>query len=131
MRKIWFEVGLRGPKGYADGRLESAWGEEGRIWDVLEVSSETGPDARLLGGSVHGHKYEVSLPDGLVDVGREEEVAAACLTDDLLEARLVDWELEVGAVPRIDAGLVEVDDGDLDVRTLEGDDGTRWATWEG
>ena len=96
--------------------------------DVLEIRSKPGPDARLLGGSVHGHEDEVSLQDGLVDVCGEEEVAAACLPDDLLEAGLVDGEAKVVAVPRVDARLVEVDDRDLDVRALERDDRARRAT---
>ena len=51
------------------------------------------------------------------------------MADDVLKAGLVDRELEVSAVPRIDAGLVEVDDGDLDVGALEGDDSARRATY--
>jgi hypothetical protein len=57
----------------------------------------------------------LGLDDSLVDLGGEEEVFAAAASDDLLKTRLVDWELKVGRVPSVDTGLVEVDDGDLDV----------------
>lgn len=40
------------------------------------------------------------------------------MAHDVLEAWLVDRELEVGAVPSIDTRLVEVDDGDGDVGAL-------------
>ena len=95
---------------------------------ALEISSEAGSHTRLLGGSVDRDEDEVRLANGLVDVGREEEVAAAGLPDDLLQPGLVDGQLEVGAVPRVDPGLVQVDDRHLDVRALERDDGTRRAT---
>ncbi len=97
--------------------------------DVLQISSETGSNTRLLGGSVHGHEDKVGLLNGLVDVRGEEEVAVPCLADDILETWLVDGELEVGAVPRIDSGLVEVDDGDLDVGAFEGNDSACRTTW--
>ena len=45
--------------------------------DVLEIGGEAGTDTRLLRGGVDGDENEVRLPDGLVDVGGEEEVAAA------------------------------------------------------
>ena len=96
--------------------------------DALEIGGEASTNTRLLGGGVDGDKDEVSLTDALVDVGREEEVPAACLADDVLQAGLVDGEVEVGGVPRVDTGLVKVDDGDLDLRALECDDGTRRAS---
>ena len=124
------EVKRAGPEAHTKARLERAWGEERQTQeDVLEIRSKAGTDARLLGGSVHGHEDEVSLADGLVDVRGEEEVAAARLLDDFKEPGLVDWELVIRAVPRVDTGLVEVDDGDLDVRAFEGNDGARRATY--
>ena len=96
--------------------------------DSLEIGGEARSHTRLLGGRVHGDEDQVRLKDGLVDVGGEEEVAAAGLADDVLEAGLVDGELEVGRVPRVDAGLVEVDDGDLDVGALQRDNRARRAT---
>ena len=96
--------------------------------DVLEIGGKAGTDTRLLGRSVYGDEDEVCLTDALVDIGGEEEVASAGLADDVLEAGLVDGEVEVGRVPRVDTRLVKVDDGDLDVGALEGDDGARWAS---
>jgi hypothetical protein len=49
------------------------------------------------------------------------EVAAAGGGDDFVEAGFVDRE--VVRVPGVDAGLVDVADGDLDVRALGGDHG--------
>ena len=97
--------------------------------DVLEIGGEAGTDTRLLGGCVNRDEDEVCLTDTLVDIGGEEEVATAGFADDVLEAGLVDGEVEVGRVPRVDTRLVKVDDGDLDVGALEGDDGARRATW--
>ena len=96
--------------------------------DVLEIGGEAGTDTRLLGRGVDGNENEVGLANALVDIGGEEEVAAARLADDVLEAGLVDGEVEVGRVPRVDTRLVKVDDGDLDVGALEGDDGARRAS---
>ena len=96
--------------------------------DALEIGGEASTNTRLLGRGVDGDKDEVSLTDALVDVGREEEVPAACLADDVLQARLVNGEVEVGGVPGVDTGLVEVDDGDLDMRAPESDYRTRWSS---
>ena len=93
--------------------------------DVLEIGGEAGTDTRLLGRSVNRDEYEVCLTDTLVDIGGEEEVASAGLLDNFYQAGLVDWQLEVGAVPRINPRLVEVDDGDTDVGALQGNDGAR------
>ena len=95
---------------------------------VLEVSGEACADTALLGRGVDTDEDELGLLDGLVDVGGEEEVAAAAGPDDLLETGLVDRELEVWAVPRVDTRLVQVDDGDLDLGALECNDGARRAT---
>ena len=67
--------------------------------------------------------------DVFVYVGREEEIAPASLADDVVEARLVNGKGKVRAVPGVDALLVEIDDGDLDVGALERDDGARWPAW--
>ena len=84
-----------------------------------------GADAARLGGRVDRHEHDVGLADVLVRVGGEEQVAAAAGADDLLEPGLVDRELV--RVPRVDAGLVDVDDDDGDVGALEGDHGHRGA----
>ena len=60
--------------------------------------------------------------DALVDVCGEEQVASPRLPYDLLQSGLVNRQLELGAVPRIDTRLVEVDDGDANVGALERDD---------
>lgn len=95
---------------------------------ALEISGKTGADARLLGGRVDGDKDKIGFLDSGVDIGGEEEVAAARLTDNVDEARFVYGEAEIGRVPGVDTGLVEIDNGDVDVRALEGDDRAGWAT---
>lgn len=90
--------------------------------DSLEIRGKASTDTALLGGRVDTDEDKVGLEDALVDIGGEEEVATARLTDDVDETRLVDRKCEIGAVPSIDPSLVQVDDGDLNVGTLEGDD---------
>lgn len=84
----------------------------------------------LLRGRVDTDEDEVGLLDGGIDVGREGEVAATGLLDHLDESGLIDGELVVGAVPRVDTCLAQVDDGDLNLRALEGDDSACWSTCE-
>lgn len=95
----------------------------------LEVRSETSTDTALLGRRVDTDEDKIGFEDALVDVGGEEEVATACLTDDVDETGLVDGKSKVIAVPGIDTGLVQVNDGDLDVRAFERDDSARRATY--
>jgi len=57
--------------------------------------------------------------DRAVDICGEEKVATARLADDMIETGLIDWEGEISRVPSVNAGLVEVDDGNLDMRALE------------
>jgi len=66
--------------------------------------------------------------DSTVDIGREEEVAVTGLTDNVIEAWLVNWEGEISGVPSVDASLVEVNNGDLDMRALECDNRACRAT---
>ena len=94
----------------------------------LEVGSEASSHTALLCGSVNTNKDQVGFKDALVYIGREEEVAAAAAANDILKAGLVDGEIEVGTVPRVDTRLIEVDDGDLDVGALQRDDRARRAT---
>ena len=54
-------------------------------------------------------------------LGAEEEVAAAGLEDDLLQAGLINGETV--RVPRGNADLVDVEHDHLDVRALVSDDG--------
>jgi hypothetical protein len=97
--------------------------------DLLQVSSEASSDTRLFGGGVDGNEDEAArqrmslrgggdllgLGDGLVDIGREEEISSSCLLNDLIESWLVDGE---GVrVPSVDSGLVKIDDSNSDIGT--------------
>ena len=87
--------------------------------DKVQVSGETSTETRLLGRSVDRDEDQVGLGDTLVNLGGEEQVPASASLDDINETGLVDGQVEFGVVPSVDTGLVEVDNGDLDVRTLE------------
>ena len=87
--------------------------------DKVQVSGETSTETRLLGRSVDRDKDQVGLGDTLVDLGGEEQVPASASLDNINETGLVDGQVEVGVVPSVDTGLVEIDDSDLDVRALE------------
>lgn len=90
--------------------------------DSLEIRGKASTDTALLGGRVDTDEDKVGLEDALVDIRGEEEVATARLTDDVDETGLIDRKCEIRAVPSIDPSLVQVDDGDLNVGALEGDD---------
>ena len=65
--------------------------------------------------SLKGGGDLLGLGDGLVDIGREEEISSSCLLDDLIESWLVDGE---GVrVPSVDSGLVKIDDSNSDIGT--------------
>jgi len=65
--------------------------------------------------SLKGGGDSLGLGDGLVDIGREEEISSSGLLDDLIESWLVDGE---GIrVPSVDSGLVEIDDSNGDIGT--------------
>lgn len=122
------------------------------------IGGAAGTDTTVLGGGVDGDQDHVGGGDGAGDVGAEEQVAGArghgglaivvggalavggglvgegglagTVTgdaDDVVQAGLVDGR--VARVPAADTGLVAVDDGDLDVGVLEGNDGSGRATW--
>lgn len=95
---------------------------------VLQIRSNPCTDAGLLRGRVDRDKDQVCLLDRTINIGGKEEVAAAGLADDVIEAWLVDWQGEISRVPSIDAGLVEVHNGYLDMRALESDNCARRAT---
>ena len=90
---------------------------------ALQVCAEACTDTALLRRRVNGDEDQVGLLDRLVNVRGEEEVLAAGRLHDIDQAGLVDWQLKVGAVPRVDTRLIEVDNGDLDLGALQGDDG--------
>lgn len=96
---------------------------------VLEISGEPCAHTALLRGCVHTDEDEVGLFDTLIDIGREEKVASACLTDNVFEAWLIDGQVELGTVPGINTSLVQVDDGHSDMRALQRDNRASWATF--
>lgn len=57
--------------------------------------------------------YSLGGLDGGINVGAEEEILSPGTFDDLVESWLVDWEFV--RVPGVDSGLVQVDNGDLDM----------------
>ncbi len=95
---------------------------------ILQVRSNACTDTRLLRGGVDRDEDQVSLLDRTVDIRREEKIATACLANDMVEPWLIDWEGEISGIPSVDAGLVEVDDGNLDMRALERHNGACRAT---
>lgn len=97
--------------------------------DPLQVGCKTGADAALFGGRVDTDKDEICLLNALVDVGREMEISAPRPTNDVFQAGLVNGKTIVGAVPSIYAGLIEVNDGDLDIGTFESNNGTRRSSY--
>jgi len=67
----------------------------------------------------------LGLGDGLVDIGREEEISSSGLLDDLIESWLVDGE---GVrVPGVDSGLVKIDDSNSDIGTKRSARVQRWG----
>lgn len=62
--------------------------------------------------------YSLGGLDGGINVGAEEEVLSPGTFDDLVQSWLVDWEFV--RVPGVDSGLVQVDNGDLDMRAASG-----------
>ena len=92
-------------------------------YGILEIGSETCSNATLLGGRVDADEDEVGVLDAFVHIGGEEEIAVAGLADDIFEIGLIYWKFEFRVVPSVDAVLIKVDYGDLNVRTFESNDG--------
>mmetsp|Transcript_19425 Transcript_19425/g.58538 ORF Transcript_19425/g.58538 Transcript_19425/m.58538 type:complete len:217 (+) Transcript_19425:924-1574(+) len=82
-----------------------------------EVCRAPGTQALHLRRRVHRRKNDVGLLDALLHVCREEQILATALLHNLCEAWLVDRQI-VG-IPSADAGLVQVHDVHLDLRTLQ------------
>lgn len=77
---------------------------------------------------VGGTGRDGQLVAGVVDVAQDGGLAGTITgdTNNVVQARLVDGR--VVRVPATDAVLVAVDDGDLDVGVLEGNDGSGRST---
>lgn len=106
-------------------------GQTSKGWErecSLEICGEPSTDTRLLRRGVDRDKDEIRLENALVDIGREKQVPSPRLTNDVLQPRLIDRQLVFRAVPGIDASLVQIDDGDSDMRAFESDNGTRRTT---
>lgn len=73
---------------------------------LLQISSKAGPHATLLRRRVHTDENKVRVLNSFIHIRREEQVAATCLADNILEARLVDGQIEVRVVPGINSRLV-------------------------
>ena len=86
---------------YTDARLNASLKAPVKR-NLLEVGTEASSHTRLLRRRVDANEDELRLTDGLVDIRREEQVAAARLLHNLDETGLVDGQTEVWAVPRVD-----------------------------
>jgi hypothetical protein len=135
-----------------DGTLAGVLGDDGSDGlESSHVGGAASTDAALLGGRVDRDEDNIGFGDAAGHISGEEEVAlagsdtevakvgvdgvgvagglvgeeglAAAITgdaDNVMQAGLVDGR--VSRVPATNSGLVAVDDGDLDVRVLEGED---------
>ena len=95
---------------------------------VLEISGKPSADTTLLCGRVDADEDEVSLINAFIDIGREEEVATARLTDNVFKTWFIDGQIEFWAIPGIDTSLVQVDNGNGDMRAFQRDNRASWAT---
>lgn len=95
---------------------------------VLEIGGEPSTHTALLRRRVDADEDQIGLFNRLVDVGGEEEIAATCLADNILQTRLIDGQGEIRAVPGINTRLVQVDNCHFDVRAFQSDDSTSWTT---
>jgi hypothetical protein len=88
--------------------------------NLRKISSHASTHSGFLGGSVDRDKDEISLLDGGIYIRGEEQVLATALKDNLIQTRFVNGK--VVGIPSINASLVQVNDGDLDVMALVSDD---------
>lgn len=98
--------------------------------DILQIRGKPGSYTTLFRRSIDADEDEVRFLDPLVDIGREEQIAAARLLDNVYETRFINGQEEVRTIPRVNAGLVEIDDGDSNVWTFESNNSACWAAWE-
>ncbi|MEZ6107335.1 MAG: hypothetical protein R3B96_14750 [Pirellulaceae bacterium] len=68
---------------------------------------------------VDADEDRVGRIDRPIDLGGETQVSSSSFLDDLIETRLIDRQA-IG-IPGLDAMFVDVDDMNIDVRTLLGD----------
>src|ERR1700761_4010379 len=87
--------------------------------DALEISCEASTHTTLFSRRVNANEDEVRFSNALVNLSRKEQVAPARLSNDIFETRLVDGQLEILVIPRIDPRLVYIDDRHLDVGALQ------------
>ena len=98
----------------------------GRFFPVLQVRSLTGTVTEGLGRGIHRNKDNVRFFNGCRDIGAKEEVTATGTLHHVIEA----WfkNRKIVAVPGINTGLVDIDYGHLDIRTLVGNNSHSGAT---
>ena len=99
--------------------LGHAGDHAGGAFDETQVRGAPRPDAVGFGRRADADENYFPVADGALDIRFEVQVASACFAHDIVEAGFVDRQ--VVGIPRRDACLVRVDDGDLDIGTLRGD----------
>lgn len=98
----------------------------GGLFPVLEVACLAGAMAESLGRSVHGNEDDVRFLDGSRNVRAEEQVATAGAVHHIVEAGFKNRK--VFAVPGIDTGLVDINNGHFNIRALVGNNSHGGAT---
>src|SRR5207302_1006071 len=93
---------------------------------ILQVGSATRAHSRLFDWGVHAHKDDVCFANAFWYVGREGQVTAACLAEQIIEAGLEDRWLT--ALPSADALFININHVDFVVGTLLGNHCHGWPT---
>ncbi len=99
--------------------------------NALEIGSIASTNTTFLCGRIDADENKIGLLDCLVYARGEKEVATTGFLDDVDQPGFIYGQVVVGAIPRVDSSLVEVDDGDLNVWALQRNDGTSRATYGG
>lgn len=110
------------------GRGRNFGNSSGSQLDVVQVGSESSTETTLLSRGVNGDENQIGVGDSLVNLGREEQVSASAFSDNINQSRLVDRQVEVLVVPGVNSGLVQVNNGHLDVGASQSNDGTGGTT---
>ena len=100
------------------GRVGNFGNSSSSQFNVVQICGETSAETTLLGRGVDRDEDQVGLFDSLVNFRREKKVSTSACLDDINESRFVDREVEVRVVPSVNSGLVQVDNGDLDVGAI-------------